>query len=118
MAKIQLSCTIVTQHTDTFIVAVLTCISRCIAHQSVRWCLSGYCAWLSKVTRKKSIPSAEQASCAGVLGATVVAFIFGFTFGGLLIPMAYGRMAAIVRQAYLAGNIVVSSPRNNYCFTK
>jgi polyferredoxin len=84
-------------------------------------------AWLSKrFTRKKKYTFSRAKSILrwGVLGATVVAFIFGFTFlVGLLDPYgAYGRMAThLLRPAYLAGNNLLESiftSFNNYSFYK
>lgn len=67
-------------------------------------------AWLSKKLKKKRRYTYGKAKIVlrwSVLGATMVAFLFGFTFLlGLLDPYAaYGRIVThIFRPAYLAGN--------------
>lgn len=72
-------------------------------------------AWLSKKVKKKKRYTYSRAKAIlrwSVLGATLVAFLSGFTFlVGLLDPYgAYGRMAThLFRPAYLAGNNLLGS---------
>lgn len=82
-------------------------------------------AWFSKrVIRKKKYHYSKAKSVLrwSVLGATLVTFLFGFTFlAGLLDPYgAYGRMVThIFRPAYLAGNNLLATiftSFNNYTF--
>ncbi len=84
-------------------------------------------AWLSKkFIRKKKYTYSKAKSILrwSILVATVVAFIFGFTFlVGLLDPYgAYGRMVThLFRPAYLAGNNLLETiftSFNNYLFYK
>ena len=84
-------------------------------------------AWLSKkiIKRKKyNYSRARTVMRWSVLAATVVAFIFGFTFlVGLLDPYgAYGRMVThLFRPAYLAGNNLLETiftAFDNYTFYK
>jgi polyferredoxin/Fe-S-cluster-containing hydrogenase component 2 len=84
-------------------------------------------AWLSKkFTRKKkyTYSKAKNVLRWSVLAATVVAFVFGFTFlVGLLDPYgAYGRIAThLLRPAYLAGNNLLEAiftSFDNYAFYK
>ncbi|MCE5205033.1 MAG: 4Fe-4S dicluster domain-containing protein [Porphyromonadaceae bacterium] len=84
-------------------------------------------AWLSKkFIRKKryTYSKAKNILRWSVLAATIVAFVFGFTFlVGLLDPYgAYGRMIThLLRPAYLAGNNLLEAiftSFNNYAFYK
>lgn len=84
-------------------------------------------AWLSKkFNKKKRYTYSKEKTILrwSVLGVTVVAFLFGFTFLlGLLDPYgAYGRIVThIFRPAYLAGNNLLESiftSFNNYTFYK
>ena len=84
-------------------------------------------AWLSKkFTRKKKYTYSKAKNILrwSILTATVVAFVFGFTFlVGLLDPNgAYGRMVThVLRPAYLAGNNLLETiftSFNNYTFYK
>lgn len=84
-------------------------------------------AWLSKkFTRKKKYTYSKAKNILrwSMLGATVVAFIFGFSFlVGLLDPYgAYGRMIThLLRPAYLAGNNLLATiftSFNTYSFYK
>lgn len=84
-------------------------------------------AWLSKkFTRKKKYTYSKAKNFLrwSILGGTVVAFIFGFTFlVGLLDPYgAYGRMVThLLRPAYLAGNNLLETiftSFHNYSFYK
>jgi polyferredoxin len=84
-------------------------------------------AWLSKkFIRKKKYTYSKAKSILrwSILVATVVTFIFGFTFlVGLLDPYgAYGRMVThLFRPAYLAGNNLLETiftSFNNYLFYK
>lgn len=84
-------------------------------------------AWLSKkYIRKKKYTYSKAKSILrwSVLGATVVAYIFGFAFlVGLLDPYgAYGRMVThLLRPAYLAGNNLLATiftSFDNYTFYK
>lgn len=89
-------------------------------------------AWISKKVPKKlrkkrrryTYSPAKNILRWVILGATLVAFLFGFTFlVGLLDPYgAYGRMVThIFRPAYLAGNNVLQSvftQFDNYTFYK
>jgi polyferredoxin len=84
-------------------------------------------AWFSKkFTRKKKYKYSKAKNVLrwSVLAATVVAFVFGFTFlVGLLDPYgAYGRIAThLLRPAYLAGNNLLEAiftSFDNYAFYK
>lgn len=84
-------------------------------------------AWLSKKRNKKKrykYSKSKDALRWSVLGATIVAFIFGFNFlVGLLDPYgAYGRIAThLFRPIYLEGNNLLASiftSFNNYTFYK
>jgi ferredoxin len=85
-------------------------------------------AWFSKkILKKKKRYTYSKAKIVlrwSVLGATIIAFLFGFTFlVGLLDPYgAYGRLVThIFRPAYLAGNNfleAIFSSFNNYSFYK
>ncbi|MDD2246780.1 MAG: 4Fe-4S binding protein [Proteiniphilum sp.] len=84
-------------------------------------------AWLSKrFIRKKKYRYSKAKNILrwSVLAATVIAFVFGFTFlVGLLDPYgAYGRMAThLLRPAYLAGNNLLDTiftSFDNYSFYK
>lgn len=72
-------------------------------------------AWVSKKIRKKkkyTFSKAKNVLRWSVLGITLVAFLFGFTFLlGLLDPYgAYGRIVThVFRPAYLAGNNLLES---------
>ncbi|MDD5345917.1 MAG: 4Fe-4S binding protein, partial [Proteiniphilum sp.] len=82
-------------------------------------------AWFSKrVIRKKKYHYSKAKSVLrwSILGATLVTFLFGFTFlAGLLDPYgAYGRMVThLFRPAYLAGNNLLATlftSFDNYTF--
>ncbi len=84
-------------------------------------------AWLSKKFTKKKRYTYSKAKTIlrwTVVGATLVAFLFGFTFLlGLLDPYgAYGRMVThVFRPAYLAGNNLLETiytSFDNYTFYK
>lgn len=84
-------------------------------------------AWLSKKIVKKKKYTYSRAKNTlrwSVLGATIICFVFGFTFLlGLLDPYgAYGRIAThIFRSAYIAGNNLLETiftSFNNYTFYK
>lgn len=84
-------------------------------------------AWISKKVKRKKRYHYSKAKTYlrwGVLAATAVAFLFGFTFLlGLLDPYgAYGRITThLFRPAYLAGNNLLAaifSSFHNYTFYK